>query len=125
MYCSSKHTRFKQKQKQMAFGKVGKIYQTAKHLLGKGREHALNASRALGKGFTQVQHAYGIARNYALKSASKLDNKLGTGGAARAFTESGIRAAEKSPYGTAVRSGLDEVQFQNRRAQDLLGAFGQ
>jgi hypothetical protein len=109
----------------MAFRKVGKVYQTAKHLLGKGREHALNVSRALGKGFTQVQHAYGKARNYALKSASKLDNRLGTGGAARAFTESGISAAENSPFGASVRTGLNEVQFQNRRAQDLLGAFGQ
>jgi hypothetical protein len=109
----------------MALGKVGKIYQSAKHLLGKGREVALSATRSLGKGFNQMRHSYGAARNYALNAASKLDSKLGTGGAARAFTESSIRAAEKSPYGEAVRSGLDEVQFQNRRAQDLLDAFGQ
>jgi hypothetical protein len=109
----------------VAFGKLASNYQTAKHLLGKVRHAAIHATRTIGKGLSQVHHNYTVGKQAVRNIASKLDRKFGTHGAVGQLAESGIRAVEKSPYGAAVKNGIDEVAYQNKRAQDLLGAFGQ
>jgi hypothetical protein len=102
------------------FGKLRHQFVPIKHWLSGARHDVLKGSKWLGK---QVRDTRGVwtSGKHLLRAASdSADKALGTGHALHSIADRAIHSLGTSLPGQLAATGLDEIDFQNKRLQSGL-----